>query len=430
VVFAGLAGSTIEYYDFILFGTMSALVFGPVLFPSFDPVTGTLASFATFAFGFIARPLGSIILGRVGDRFGRKATLQFSLILMGVATVGVGLIPDYSAIGVFAPLVLVVFRFMQGFALGGEWAGAALVLVENARPSRRNLMASVVQMGSLGLVLSTAVTALTSQVTGDSFLTWGRHIPFLASAVMFGLTFFIRRKIVESDEFTDAKQKQTQNEVSLGRTLRTYWKPILLALGVAGAGNVVYFTVSTYGISYATTSLEYDRTTVLNSLTVAALIYTFVIPLFGWIADKTSPRFVLLFGMVSSIVLAYPFFLIMGAGIEGVFVALLLCLCLTHAPIQAPQAAVFSKNFPPLSRYMGTALSHALPTALVGGTAPFIAQLLLGLTGSNVAIIGYVIGFAIVGFFCALALTRGYQKPSEHSPIFDSDTVLPASSRR
>lgn len=422
LIFAGLASSTIEYYDFILYGTMASLVFNKLFFPAYDPAAGTLAAFATFAFGFIARPIGSIVLGRLGDRVGRKRTLMLSLVLMGVATVGVGLLPTYGTIGVAAPVLLIVLRFLQGFALGGEWAGAALVLVEHARPDRKNLMGSVVQMGSLGLVLSTFVTAMTSQLTGTAFMEWGWRIPFLLSTVMFLLTFWIRRRINDSPEYTESKARATKaDQPGLIATLKAYWKPILLATGVTGAGSVVYYTISTYGISYATTALGIDRTEVLNALTIAALIYTFVIPLAGWLADKTGARTVLLIGLGSAIVLAFPFFAIFGTGIVGIFFGLTVYLSLAHAFIQAPQATVYSDHFPPLVRYTGLALSQALPTTLIAGTAPFVAQYLLGATGSNTAVCAYIIALSVIAVFCALALTRRKTGQPE-APVQESES--------
>ena len=406
LIIAGISTSTIEYYDFLLYGTMAALVFNKVFFPSFSSAAGTLAAFATFAFGFIARPIGSLVFGRMGDRLGRKRTLMVSLSLMGFSTLAIGLMPTYEMIGIAAPLLLVAMRFLQGLSLGGEWAGASLVLIENSKPGRENFMASMVQIGSLGLVLSSLATTLASKFTGEHFLTWGWRLPFLLGFVMFLFTFWIRRNIEDSAEYTEAKaQTSPEAQLSLAKTLTSYWKPIVLGFFVTGGGVVVYFTITTYGIAYATTSLGYNRTSVLDALTLAALVYSVAIPVAGWCADRWSPRIVLVAGFVFGVLLSFPFFWLLGLGVIGVFVGLAMYLALSHALIQAPQAVVYGRQFPPLARYTGTALSHALPTAVVGGTAPVIAQAMLNATGSNLALSIYIFIMASLGAGAAYLLT-------------------------
>ncbi|EME56249.1 major facilitator superfamily transporter MHS family protein [Rhodococcus ruber BKS 20-38] len=404
---AGISTSTIEYYDFLLYGTMAALVFNKVFFPSFSAAAGTLASFATFAFGFIARPIGSLVFGRMGDRIGRKRTLMISLTMMGLSTLAIGLMPTYEMIGMAAPLLLVAMRFLQGLSLGGEWAGASLVLIENSKPGRENFMASMVQIGSLGLVLSSLATTLASKFTGEHFTTWGWRLPFLLGFVMFLFTFWIRRNIEDSAEYTEAKAQTTgETQLSLVQTLATYWRPILLGFFITGGGVVVYFTITTYGIAYATGPLGYNRTSVLDALTIAAVVYSIAIPVAGWCADRWSPRGVLVTGFVFGVLLSFPFFWLLGQGVVGVFVGLAMYLALSHALIQAPQAVVYGRQFPPLARYTGTALSHSLPTAIVGGTAPVIAQALLNATGSNLTLSFYIFVMAALGAGAAYALTK------------------------
>ena len=406
LIIAGISTSTIEYYDFLLYGTMAALVFNKVFFPSFSSAAGTLAAFATFAFGFIARPIGSLVFGRMGDRIGRKRTLMVSLSLMGFSTLAIGVMPTYEMIGIAAPLLLVAMRFLQGLSLGGEWAGASLVLIENSKPGRENFMASMVQIGSLGLVLSSLATTLASKFTGEHFITWGWRLPFLLGFVMFLFTFWIRRNIEDSAEYTEAKgQTSPEAQLSLAKTLTSYWRPIVLGFFLTGGGVVVYFTITTYGIAYATTSLGYNRTSVLDALTLAALVYSVAIPVSGWCADRWSPRIVLVTGFVFGVLLSFPFFWLLGLGVIGVFVGLAMYLALSHALIQAPQAVVYGRQFPPLARYTGTALSHALPTAVVGGTAPVVAQALLNATGSNLALSIYIFIMASLGAGAAYLLT-------------------------
>jgi len=423
LIVAGISTSTIEYYDFLLYGTMAALVFNHLFFPSFSPAAGTLAAFASFAFGFIARPIGSLIFGRLGDRIGRKRTLMISLTLMGLSTLVIGIMPTYATIGVAAPIVLVVMRFLQGLALGGEWAGASLVLVENSAPGRENFMASTVQMGSLGLVLSSLATTVTSKLTGDAFMTWGWRLPFLVGFVLFLFTFWVRRNIEDGVEYTEARENADERDaLGLVQTVRAFWKPIILGFFVTGGGVVVYFTITTYGIAYAAGALGYDRSSVLDALTLAAVVYTVAIPLAGWCADRWSARVVLTAGFVFGVALSFPFFWLLERGVVGVFVGLALYLALSHALIQAPQAVVYSKQFPPLARYTGTALSHALPTAVVGGTAPVIAQALLNATGTNAAISIYVLVMAALGIVCSYLLTARQFGPASR-PRADGEAV-------
>lgn len=420
LIIAGISTSTIEYYDFLLYGTMAALVFNKVFFPSFSSAAGTLASFATFAFGFIARPIGSLVFGRMGDRVGRKRTLMISLTVMGFSTLAIGLMPTYEMIGVAAPLMLVTLRFLQGLSLGGEWAGASLVLIENAKPGRENFMASMVQIGSLGLVLSSLATTLASKFTGEHFITWGWRLPFLLSFLMFLFTFWIRRNIEDGAEYTEAKAEASEERrLSLGQTLASYWKPIIMGFFVTGGGVVVYFTITTYGIAYATGTLGYNRTSVLDALTLAALVYSIAIPVAGWCADRWSPRGVLLTGFAFAVLLSFPFFWLLDLGVVGVFFGLAMYLALSHALIQAPQAVVYGRQFPPLVRFTGTALSHALPTAVVGGTAPVIAQALLNVTGSNLALSIYVLVMALLGAGAAIGLTQSGRRVPQAEPHRD-----------
>jgi MHS family shikimate/dehydroshikimate transporter-like MFS transporter len=405
LVVAGLSTSTIEFYDFMLYGTMAALVFNKIFFPTYSPATGTLAAFATFAVGFVARPVGSVVLGRVGDRIGRKRTVMITLVLMGGATVGIGLIPSYDSIGIAAPVLLVTLRFIQGFALGGEVAGVALLLVEHSEKPRRNLMGSIVHMGALGLILSSIATSFFSHVSGDGFLEWGWRIPFLLSAVLFGLTFWLRRSISDSPQFVASTTGDAnQSRLSLSQTFTRYWQPILLATGITGAGGVVYYTVFTYSVGYATGELGYDRNSILNALIFSAVLYTIAVPIAGWLADRTSARTVLLFGLSFSILFAFPFFLLFDAGPAGVLIAMSIYLCFTMAPVNAPQFALYAGQFPALSRYTGTALSQAIPAAAIAGTAPFVAQYLLGITGSNNSVAWYIALLSVIALGCAWIL--------------------------
>ena len=409
VIAASFVGTTLEYYEFFIYGTMAALVFSKLFFPDYSSFAGTLASFATFAIGFVARPVGSILFGHFGDKLGRKNTLMLSLGLMGVGTFLIGVLPGFATIGIAAPILLVVLRLAQGLALGGEWGGAALMLVENAGKGRKGVMGSVVQMGvPAGLLLASGVTSLAVAISGGAFLEWGWRIPFLASAVLVGVATYVRLAVDESPEFVKAlDQIEKEPRVPIGTVLRKNWSDLLLILGVAAPGNAVFFVVSTYTLSYATTALGVDRGPVLLGQSVASVIYFFTIPLFGLLADKIGEWKVVLIGSIGAGVWAYIYFALLNTrNTFLIFIAMGVALAFVHAALQAPQAALFSSRFPVEVRYTGVALGQAIPTTLIGGTVPFLATLFLEWTGSTVLISAYMLLLAIVGVVCAVLFSR------------------------
>lgn len=405
ILFASFAGTTLEFYDFFIYGTMAALVFKQLFFPGYSELSGTLAAFATFAVGFVARPLGSVLFGYWGDKLGRRTTLILSLAMMGGSTVGIGLVPSFESIGVFAPILLTALRVMQGLALGGEWGGAALMLVENAPPGRKGVMGSVVQMGAPGgLILATGITSLSVMLSGDQFLVWGWRLPFVASLVLLGVAYWIRHGIDESPEFQEMRQSaKALPRAPISTVLRENWKDLIKAFGMAAPGNAVFFIVSTYTLSYATSRLGMDRAALLNVLMLAAAIYLFTIPMFGWLADKTSPAAVIAFGCAATIAFSYFYFVLLNAAtVMSTFLAMVVALALIHAAIQAPQAALFASRYDVSVRYTGVALSQAIPTTIVGGTVPFLATLFFAWTGNTTLISAYVAILGAAGLLCAL----------------------------
>ncbi|QII07285.1 MHS family MFS transporter [Rhodococcoides fascians A25f] len=409
VVSSSFIGTTLEYYEFFIYAAASALVFNKIFFPSFSPVVGVLASFATFAVGFVARPIGSIVLGSMGDRLGRKRALVLSMVLMGVSTVAIGLLPSYGTIGFLAPLLLVLFRLVQGFALGGEWGGAALMLVENARPERRFSMGSVVNMGTPGgLILSTAVISATVSFTGDNFETWGWRVPFLLSAVLVLAAYYIRSKLEETPEFRQSlSEVKRPVRVPIRAVLRRGWRQVLQIFLICGAANAVYFIVATYTLSYATSELGIPRQEVLYAQLAAAFVYVVAIPAYGRLADKIGPAKVVAIGCGLSALFAFFYFPLISTGnLFLIFIGMTFGLSAVHAAIQAPQAGMFTDKFPVRVRYSGVAFSQALPTAIVGGTSPFIATALFSATGSTTPIAAYMATFAVIGFVTALTWNR------------------------
>jgi MHS family shikimate/dehydroshikimate transporter-like MFS transporter len=421
VIASSFTGTTLEYYEFFVYATMAALIFNHQFFPTIDPVAGMLASFATFAVGFIARPIGGILLGALGDRLGRKKTLVWSLLLMGGSTVAIGFIPSYATIGVWAPVLLVLMRILQGLALGGEWGGAALMLVENAPRGRRFAMGSVVNMGTPGgLVLSTGVIAICVAATGDAFDQWGWRIPFLFSAVLIAIGWYIRNKVGETPEFRRVMQEAEVRKPArtpIREVLRSHWRDIARIFLICSPSNAVYFIVATYTLNYATSAQGLNRDSLIAAQFVAAAIYLVVLPFWGMLADRIGPLKVIMAGCVISALFAFPYFMLLESGsLLLTFVGMAFALIFIHGTLQAPQAGLFAERFDVRIRYSGVAFGQALPTAIVGGTAPFIATLLYSLTGTTYLISAYMLFFALVGAVTTYRWKRSPDPAPEGTP--------------
>ncbi|QUL80258.1 MFS transporter [Brevibacterium sp. SMBL_HHYL_HB1] len=415
VVLSSLVGTVLEYYEFFVYGTMAALVLGDLFFPNGSELAGTLAAFATFGVGFVARPVGSIILGHYGDKLGRKSTLIFSLTVMGVATVAIGLLPTFEAIGPLAPILLVTFRLVQGLALGGEWGGAALMLVENARPERKGLMGSIVMIGVPGgLVLASIITSLSVWISGDQFAAWGWRIPFLVSALLLVIALFIRLSVSETPEFKAAKAKQDATPAApIGLVFRRHWVDLFLAFGVAAPGNAIFFIIATFTVNYATSGLSIAESTVLIAQGAAGVIYCGTIPLVGLLSDRIGVwRTALIGAIVAGFFIPFYFSMIDTKNPWIMFVAMTIGMAGVHALLQAPQAALFSARFPVAVRYTGVSLSQAIPTTLIGGTVSFIAAWFISLTSDVSLVVIYVLGLAVLGAACSIGFrVRGRNHP-------------------
>lgn len=403
------AGTTLEWYDFFIYGTAAALVFGDVFFPTQEGVVGTLAAFATFAVGFAARPIGSILFGHYGDKLGRRNVLMTTLLLMGVSTVLIGCIPSYDAIGAWAPALLVLCRIGQGVALGGEWGGAALLSVENAPEGRKGLFGSSTQVGSpAGLLLASLVVAAAAGLSGDAFDSWGWRVPFWISAVIVLVGFWIRRGLAESHDFAAAQAHDETTNVPVVEVLRHQWREVLLGAGLGAANNALYYTVATYTLAYVTTQTDVTEGQVLNHLTIVSLCYLVSIPLFGWLSDRVGLRRQVMLAALAAAGFTVPYFLLIETGSSLVIlVAMVVGLAVVQSAAYAPQPAVYSELFPARTRYTGASLSYALPTTVVGGTAPLIATYLYDRTGSNLPMAGYIVVLCLVAATCAgLAMRR------------------------
>lgn len=397
VALASLIGTTIEWYDFFLYGTAAALVFNRLFFPNSDPLMGTLYAFGTYAVGFFARPIGGIVIGHYGDKVGRKSMLVLTLVIMGVATFLIGLLPTYAQIGPWAAVALVVLRVAQGFGVGGEWGGAVLMAVEHAPPGRRGFYGSWPQIGvPAGLVLSTTVFAVFSRLPQDQFLSWGWRVPFLVSALLVGVGLMIRMRIVEPPAFAKVKETAAEARQPIIEVLRTYPKEVLLAMGARFAENGAFYIYSVFVLVYATQQVKMLQQTVLNARLFGAGCELLAIPFFGALSDRIGRRPVYLFGAVMTAILAYPLFWLLDTGSAPlVWLAMFCVFVFSHAAMYGPQTAFLSEMFGTRVRYSGASLGAQLASVLAGGLSPFIATALLRSYGSN-ALALYVIFMAVV----------------------------------
>ena len=397
IALASFAGTTIEWYDFFLYGTAAALVFNKVFFPTFDPLTGTLAAYGTYAVGFIARPLGGAVIGHYGDRIGRKSMLVLTLVLMGAATFLIGLLPTYDQIGLWAAVALVALRLIQGFGVGGEWGGAVLMAVEHAPEGSRGFYGSWPQIGvPAGLLLSTGVFSLFASLPQDQFLSWGWRVPFLLSIVLVGIGLYIRLSILETPAFEKLKESRREARQPTLEVLRHYPKQVLLAMGARVAENGSFYIYSVFSLTYATQYAGVDRNVVLNSILIASACDAVAIPLYGALSDRVGRRPVYLFGAIMTAVFAFPFFWLIGTGQPRmVLLAMLGAFLLSHGAMYAPQAAFLSEMFGTRVRYSGASLGSQLASVLAGGLAPLIATALMANYGRN-AVAFYLIAMAAV----------------------------------
>jgi metabolite-proton symporter len=398
VALASMVGTTIEWYDFFLYGTAAALVFNRLFFPTFDPLMGTLAAFGTYTVGFVARPVGGIVIGHFGDRIGRKSMLVLTLVIMGLATFLIGLLPTYEQIGPWAAVALVILRIAQGFGVGGEWGGAVLMAVEHAPARSRGFYGSWPQIGvPAGLLISTAVFAVFARLPEDQFLSWGWRVPFLVSIVLVAIGLLIRVRILETPTFAKIKASGTEARQPFFEVLERYPKQVLLAMGARVAENGAFYVYSTFMLVYATQKVAMDRSIVLNGLLVASALELVAIPIFGALSDRLGRRPVYLFGAVVTALFAYPLFWLFDTGSAPlVWLALVVVFTLSHGAMYAPQAAFLSELFGTRVRYSGASLGAQLASVLAGGLSPFIATGLLRQYGSGGPLALYVIAMALI----------------------------------
>lgn len=407
VVTASFVGTTLEWYDYFIYGTAAALVFPALFFPGFSETAGTLASFATFAVGFLVRPLGAVFFGHYGDKIGRKAMLVATLLIMGVATFLIGLVPSYDSIGVAAPIALVTLRLLQGFAVGGEWGGAVLMAVEHSDQERRGFSGSWPQMGApAGLALSTAVFTAFSLLPEDQFLTWGWRGPFLLSVVLVVFGLYIRARITESPVFAGVRESQAEASAPIVEVMRTYPRNVALAVGARISIDVAYYIFAVYSLIYVAEVLELPSSTALIGLFIAAVIEVCTMPAFGALSDRVGQRPVFIGGALFLAAFAFPFFWMLDTRVSVViWLALILGLAVGHSAAYGPMANFMAKLFGSRVRYSGVSVSYQLAGILGGALAPTVAVLLYAAAGGPQLIALYMIALCLLTVVCVYLAT-------------------------
>ncbi len=405
VLVASLVGSSIEWFDYFLYGTVAGLVFNKLFFPAEDPTVGLLLSYASFALSFFIRPLGGIIFSHIGDRIGRKRTLVLTLSLMGGATAAMGLLPTYETIGIMAPILLITLRLIQGIGLGGEWGGALLLAYEYAPQNRKGLFGSIPQMGvTIGLLLGTLVMSIMTLMPEQAFMNWGWRIPFLLSALLVVFGLWIRKDIDETPEFKEVQKKGEVAKIPLIETMRTHWKEVLIAIGGKVVETAPFYIFGTFIISYATNNLGFDSTKPLNAVTFATIVTTILIPIMGRISDTVGRKPLYNWGTILMILFAFPYFWILEMKTDlSLYLATIIGLGIIWAPITAVLGTMFSEIFQSKVRYTGVSLGYQIGAATAGGTAPLIATALLtAFNNSYVPVAIYIIITSLISLFSVM----------------------------
>lgn len=412
---ASSVGTTLEWYDFTIYNLMAALVFNTVFFPSFDPLTGTILAFSTYAVGYVSRPMGGFVFGHLGDKLGRRFVLAATLMMMGIATGLIGLLPSYASWGIWSPVLLVTLRFLQGAAIGGEWAGAVLLSMEHGDQQRRGRNASFAQVGpSCGTLLGTGfITLLTLFLSPEDFQAWGWRVPFLCSValVLFGL--WLRWGVEETPVFLELEAQHDKASTPLKEVFTLHWRRLLMAGGSRIGSDVLYALVVVFTLTYVTTVLHLSRPLALTATMLGAACNAIAVPLFGSLSDRLGRRPVYIAGALLGAVWAYVFFVLMDSAEPLQICVAVVVGLIIHAMMYGPQAAFVTEQFPARVRYAGSSLAYTLAGIVGGGFAPLIITTLLKSYGSTLAISCYVAAALGLTLLAVAAARETAKRPLE-----------------
>ncbi|MFE9970875.1 MFS transporter [Streptomyces hirsutus] len=426
--FAALAGTSIEWYDFYAFATAAAIVFDDVFFPAdMPPLLRTLSAFGTFAVGFLLRPLGGIVFGHIGDRVGRKNTLVITLLMMGIASFAIGLLPTYAQVGVLAPILLIILRLIQGIAIGGEWGGAVLIAVENAPKGRATFFGSFAQLGSsVGALLSTGAFSLMHLWGDEAFKTWGWRVPFLASAVLVVIGLLIRLKLEEAPVMDEIRAQRTEKDkLPVVEVFQTSWRTVLVGVFALATATGGYYVVTSYLLNYGTEELGLSEAMLLNGLTLAAFVELAVTPGLAWLGDRVGAHKVVIAGLIGVIVLSVPQFLLMGTGSVFLIYAGMMAMRFAMSALYGPIAAILAEGFAPRVRYTGISLSYQICNMIFGGFAPLAAVSLTALAGGHYwPAAALLMAISAVGIWCTALLRR--MRDTHPAPLTSDRDAVPA----
>lgn len=411
VALASFVGTTVEWYDYFLFGTAAVLIFNDQFFPNLDPATGTLASLATFAVAFVARPLGGIVFGHFGDRFSRKSMLVWSLLAMGVSTFAIGLLPNFDAIGLAAPLLLVALRIVQGIAVGGEWGGAVIMALEHAPESRKSFYASWPQAGvPAGIVLSSGLFYLVQLLPEAQLHSFGWRIPFLLSAVLIVVGLVIRLRITESPEFEALRSQDNRPAVPFLELLRTSKRAVVVGVLSLAGSNTLFYIATVYLLSYGTEVAGAARGELLLAIALGAFLDVFAIPAVAVLADRYGRRRMMLVGSLVTAACAFPiFWLVNGGTSTGTFLALVVALPVAHSFVYATVSGFIATLFSPAVRFTGSSVAYQIGGIVASAPAPILASLLFAQFKTYAAVAVYLAAANLVAFGAVLCAPREHR---------------------
>lgn len=412
VAVASVIGTTVEWYDLFVFATASALVFNKIFFPDFDPLIGTLLAFGTFASAYVARIIGAALFGHFGDRLGRKSMLLVSLLTMGAATFGIGLLPDYATIGIWAPILLLTLRVIQGLALGGEWGGAVLMAVEHAPDNKRGLYGSWVQIGVPAgtMIANLAFLLIAAVLPPEELLSWGWRVPFLASILLIAVGLYIRLNIHETPAFNNVKKSEAQVKLPLTEVFRKYWKQVLLG-GVATMSTGASFNIIVaFGLTYGTQTLGFSHSVMLSVVLLSCALCVVLLPMFGALSDRYGRKPIIIGGIVAEALVAFPMFWLMDTKELPLVIMGYFLLMTAFAANYGPIATFLAELFGTRVRYSGLSISYMLSGLLGSAATPIVTTALLSATGKGSSVAWYLIGTSCLSLLALLLLTETFKR--------------------